>query len=322
MTVRFEWLPALLLALPVVASGQDRAPVILSGEVRADNAEVVYVPPSDNSPVVLRYLVPEGAQVQAGDVLVRIDPGQALTQIDTLRNQIDQAAAKADKELAELRVAALDAALALVDAQADLDKAKIDAAIPKDYLPGIDYDRYQAELERATREFALKTRQQQAAQAAVAQRIEDARIERLRLDTELEFAEARVAAAEQRATRAGVVLFGFHPWTGQRFEEGVSAGSGMAIGQVIGDSRLMVRAWALAPDRAALALEQPVRLRFDALPDTALDGRITAIGGAPEPKAEWGNSRYFSIDIALPDGHGLPLLPGMSARIEPVGDDA
>ena len=45
----------------------------MTGEVRAENAEGIYVPPSDSSPVVLRYYVPEGTRVQPGDVLVEID---------------------------------------------------------------------------------------------------------------------------------------------------------------------------------------------------------------------------------------------------------
>jgi hypothetical protein len=61
-----------------------------------------------------------------------------------------------------------------------------------------------------------------------------------------------------------------------------------------------------------------VQLQFDAVRGQSLQGRITAIGGTPQAKAEWGGGRYFVIDIALPEEHELPLRPGMSVRVAAV----
>ena len=47
-------------------------------------------------------------------------------------------------------------------------------------------------------------------------------------------------------------------------------------------------------------------------------GRIERISGAPEPKAEWGDGRYFEVDIVLDDAAlSQRLLAGMSVRVEP-----
>ena len=51
--------------------------VVLSGQVRAPGAEVIYAPMSESSPVTLRYVVPDGTTVEPGDSLVRIDPARA-----------------------------------------------------------------------------------------------------------------------------------------------------------------------------------------------------------------------------------------------------
>ena len=61
---------------------------------------------------------------------------------------------------------------------------------------------------------------------------------------------------------------------------------------------------------------QPVTVRFDALPGREVAGRISAISGAPEPKAEWGTGRYYSLDLALDEADALPLRPGMSVRVD------
>ena len=140
---------------------------VLTGEVRSLGAQPIITPQSNNAPVVIRYFVPEGAPVKAGDVVLRIDPGQAATMIPDLEAKIEQANARAAKEVAELAVKALDAELELVDAESELVAAKLDAGIPKALVSGLDYDRYQGEFERASREAVLKRKALATARLAV-----------------------------------------------------------------------------------------------------------------------------------------------------------
>lgn len=215
---RSLWLA--LLAVPVFAAAD---PLMLTGELRSRDSEGIYTPFANSSPVVLRFYVPEGTRVEPGDPLVRIDPGQALAQIRQLESQIDQGKARAAKEIAELEVAALDAELARVDANAQQQKAAVDAAVPKKYLSALDHDRYQGEKARADRELALKTKEAVAARQAVARRRRDAALELERQQAELAYQHAQVDASEQRATRGGVVVHGFDPRMGTRIDEGSSA---------------------------------------------------------------------------------------------------
>ena len=312
---RAPWL--LLLGLPLMATAA--SPLMLTGELRSRDSEGIYTPFANSSPVVLRFYVPEGTRVEAGDPLVRIDPGQALAQIRQLESQIDQGKARAAKEIAELEVAALDAELARVDAKAQQQKALVDAALPKQYLSALDYDRYQGEKARADRELALKSREAAAARQAVERRRRDAALELERQQAELAYQHAQVEASEQRATRGGVVIHGFDPRTGTRIDEGSSAFNGAQIGEVVGDGAMAVRAWALEPDRRELKVGDRVGVVFDALPAHRIGGSIAAIAGAPDSKAEWGEGRYFQIDINLDASaadDALPLRPGMSARVE------
>ena len=314
------WLVASMGVLVGAAQASEGARLMLAGQVRSTDAEPIHAPLSNSSPVVLRRLVAEGTEVKPGDVLVAIDPGGATAQIRTLRTQIELAKARVAKESAEADVRRIDAAIALAAAEAALARAEVDAAIPADYLARIDYDRYQGEAERARREIALKRKELANAEEAVRRRRADGALEVQQLEADLVFAERQVARAEQRATRSGVAVFGFHPWSGQRYQEGISVNAGQVIGEVIGPGDLAVRAWALDVDRPGLAVGQAVALRFDALPGQQAAGRIAAISGAPEPKAEWGAGRYFTVDVSLDPGAGLPLRPGMSVRVDvPTG---
>ena len=301
------------------AAAPQRRPVLLTGEVEALDSQTITVPPSNSAPLTLRNFVAEGTHVKTGDVVLRIETGGAAN-IDRLETELEQARARAEKETATLEVAAVEAEKALVTAQAALAKAKVEAALPKTQISVLDYDRHQAELGRATRDLAIKRDAEVSAREAVGRRREDGQLEVKKLQINLAFQLAQLAQSEVRAKRDGVVVHGYSPWMGQRFEEGSSAWPGNAAGVVLGNGEMAVTAWALEADRPYLSEGQSVSLRFDALPATAtaaVIGKVKSITSAPEARASWGLGRYFRIKIALPDRHGLPLVAGMSALVEP-----
>lgn len=298
--------------------------VVLTGEVRSKGAQEIFTPPSFSSPVVLRFYVEDGAKVKKGDPVLRIDAGQAAQQLQSLRDKIEQARIKADKDVADLELKRVDAELALVDARAAEQTAAVDASLPRDLLMALDYDRYQGDYKRTQRERALATSKLVDAKSAVAQRRQDSALEVKKLDLQLAFFQAQVESSTVFAERDGTVVHAFQTGRsfgssgGGRYEEGSTSFPGTVVGNIVSvGSRYDVRAWVLEPDRAGLETGQPVHLSFDALPGRSLEGHIQAIAGASETKLEWGDGRYFSIDIDLADSaHKLPLLPGMSVRVE------
>jgi len=304
------------VALVLAGAAAPASAVVFSGEVRAEGAQSIFTPPSDTAPVVLRFYVPDGTPVKSGDVLLRIDAGQAAAQIRVLDGQIEQARAKVDKETAELRLKQVDAETALIDAQAARDSAQVDASIPPALTFALKYDGYRAEFERAQHDAVLKQKEVEDARAAVGRRARDGTLEIGKLQVQKVYYEAQVAGAEVRAEHDGTVVHGFSSWLGTRIDEGSSSFPGQEVGTVVSSDVLSVRAWILEPDRARLAPGQALQLDFDALPGRRLGGKIAAISGASETRPEWGSGRYYVIDIDLADASGLKLKPGMSVRVE------
>lgn len=305
----------LLAGLCLAALAVSAHAVVLTGEVRAIDAQQVLTPQSNSSPVVIRYYVPEGERVKKGDVVLRIDPGQSASRIPDLEAEIEQALAKNAKDVAELQVKAVQAETELVDAEAELATAKLDARIPRELISALDYDRYQGDLDRTTREAALKRKQLDAARAAVQRATSDGQLQVRKLELERDYHTAMVRTSEVKADRDGVVVHGFNNnWIGGRIDEGSSTMPGSKAGEVVSSGRMNVRAWALEPDRRDLKVGQPVELSFDALPGKRVPGRIEFISGAPERRPEWGEGRYFTVDVTLDSG-SLALMPGMSVRV-------
>ena len=305
-----------LLLLVFFCNPLQAANIYLTGEVRILDAEVIYTPPSDSSPVVLRYYLSDGSSVKAGDVIVRIDPGQATSQVRLLEAQIDQARSRTAKELVELRVKLLDAERAVIDAEAARDKAIVDAAIPADYIARLDLDRYRSEKERSAREYVLKQKEFSNAKAAITRRQADVALEIQKLQLQRDYQKTAIANAEQKATRAGVLTHGFDAWRGGRIDEGASSWPGQKIGEIVGDGRRGVVAYALEPERRGLKLKQTVSLSFDAYPTQVITGIISKIAAAPDSKSEWGEARYFAVDISLPERLPMTLLSGMNVRVK------
>ncbi|BDU21594.1 HlyD family secretion protein [Dyella sp. GSA-30] len=291
--------------------------VIFTGEVRASEAQPIFAPLSSSSPVVLRYFLPDGTVVKPGDVLLRIDAAAPAAEIRKLDETIDELKAKIVKEVAELRLKEFDAELATIDARAAFDAAKVDAGLPKSLLSGLDYDRYQAELTRANRDLELKQQQQANAREAVDRRQNDGKLELEEYRVQRDHDQAEVDAAEVHATRAGVFIHEFSSrlGNGSRFEEGSSSFPGQQIGEIVGAGTMQVRAYVIESDRAELAVGQRLHLHFDALPRVDASGLLTSISGAPQTRSEWGDGRYFTVDIGL-DASKLPLRPGMSVRVD------
>lgn len=292
---------------------------VFSGEVQVDGGQPIFVPPSNSSPVVLRFFAPDGAKVKAGDVILRIDAAQAEADLHKLESDMAQASAKNDKEIADLELKEADARLALADAQAERDTAAVDAAIPRKLISALDYDRHQSDMERTDHALALRKMQVEQAVAAVTRRREDGALDMRKQQLLLDSDKRQVGSAAVKATTDGTVVHDFDNLfgNGARFEEGSSSYPGTQVGQVIGkESRFKIRAWVLEPDRAGLKEGQAVSLYVDALPGTSLKGTIKHMADAPERKADWGDGHYFGMDIALDAGTPAVLKAGMSVRVD------
>jgi multidrug resistance efflux pump len=311
---------ALALAAPrptVPATASHSRALLLTGEVVAADSQPIIVPASNSAPTNLRNFVPEGAFVRTGDLVLRIDP-RSSANLDQLQVEMAQTRERTTREAADLDVKQIEAERQLALATAALARAKVDAALPRSQITVLDYDRYQGELDRATRDLELRKKGRATAVENVGRRLDDGALALKKQQINFAYARAELASAEVRATQDGYVVHGYAGWSGERYDEGGDGFPGAVVAQLMGSGRIKVIAWALEADRPFLALGQAMQLHFDALPAVELIGKVASIASAPESRASWGDGRYFKVEIALPADHGAPLVHGMSALIEPI----
>ncbi|WP_137915611.1 HlyD family efflux transporter periplasmic adaptor subunit [Rudaea sp. 3F27F6] len=308
-----------LVLLLACAAPRELHALAITGEVRSDESASVFTPLSDVSPVVLRHFASDGAHVRKGEVILRIDAAQAATHLRRLEADTEQYAARSAREEADLRLKKIAAEMDLVDAQAELDAAAIDASIPRSLLSPLDFDRNRNELDRTTRNVAFRQQKLTTAQAVLERHEQVSRIEMEKLRIAREADRLIVAAAEVRATRDGVLVHAFSNWAGNngaRLDEGSTSYPGQLAGEIIGGGKVHVAAFVLEPDRHAVSIGDRLCLRFDGLPRKQVDGRIRRISTTSEARPEWGAGRYFTLDVDLPEGAESFAIAGMSVRAE------
>ncbi len=311
-----------LAATPVGdAKTSYRRPVIFAGETRALDSTPIFVPPSNSSPVAVRYFVQEGTPVKKGEVILRVD-SQGAADFDRVELEMVQTRERGLRDVADLEVKSIDAERNLGLARAALAKAKVDAALPKSQISALDFDKYQAELARAKRDLEVKLKSSDASKESIAHKREDSELALKKLQIQAAYLKAQSAQAEVRAERSGVVVHGYDAWNGKRLDEGGNAHVGALAGQIMGEGSVDVQAWILEADRPFIKEGDAVLVQFDALVNQSLTGKVTRISGAPEPRAIWGTGHYFKVEIKLPENHGLKLAHGMSVSIAPVATTA
>ena len=137
----------------------------------------------------------------------------------------------------------------------------------------------------------------------------------------LAYAQAKLALVQQSigkmrvvAKRPGTII---HPGDGQqKIKVGSTVWRMQSVAEVVSLDRMRGEGKVDEVDSSKIAVEQVVRVRVDAHPDTEVLGKVVEIGRSFSPKSASDLSKAIDIKIVLDDGHDLPLRPGMRFRGE------
>lgn len=247
---------------------------------------------------VIEVLVAEGAEVEAGQLLVRLDPRDA-----------EQAVREAE--------------MALTRAQSDLTQARAQLAVAEAQA---EEARAQSEVRRRGAELGLVSSEESrssASSASVAAASVTLRQAQLRsARTAVESATLAVDEAERRleettivAPMAGTVL-AVDVEVGSIVASGITSVSGGTALMTIADlSELRVVGQIDEAQVGNVAEGQDVTVRVDAYPDREFGGRVERVSPLG---AATSNVVTFDVEIAVVDEHASLLRSGMSADLEIV----
>src|SRR2546428_4404759 len=184
----------------------------LTGEVEAARGEMIAVPNLPSWQTSIKWIADDGTEVHRGDRVVELDNSQFTSGLDAKRQAVAQAEQELQQKEAEASADMLQKKLDVEIKQADYEKARLDAAVPKEIVSARDYEDRQIKLKRATVEL-VKAREVlrsqltagKSDQANMVLNLEKAR-------RELQRADGAINALILLAPRDGIVALKDHPW--------------------------------------------------------------------------------------------------------------
>ncbi|MEM1411192.1 MAG: HlyD family efflux transporter periplasmic adaptor subunit [Pseudomonadota bacterium] len=306
---------AFLLSAALAEAQNPRSSVMLSGEVYSQQAQEVIVPLTTNWQSRISRLAPEGSFVEKDQVIIEFDGTEAARQLEQQRETTRTEQARTERDLARLQLYKAQAEYGVEIARVDLELATLKAEIPEGVIGGIEYAENQLAFEEATNALENAKEALDDRSRSLKERASQAALDEQKLDVQEDWWAQMLESFTIEAVQPGFVIYGNHPWTRAKFQEGDNVQTSFKIAQVANTDSLAVKVWVNGVDRPHIETGDPVRVFFDALPGQRFEGEIVELSDSGAQRGEWGDADYYEGIIGLRDD-SASLLPGMSALVE------
>ena len=290
----------------------------IRGEIRPVRS-VVLASPMQAGELQIIKLAKSGTMVKPGDVVVQFDGTTLQRTIQEKQSELRQADAEIEQQRAQSRITEEQNATALMKAQYDLQRAKLDVQ-KGDTIPRIQLE--QAKLavldaEQRLKELAAKIKADQAAAEA---NVSARRRKREKAIADLERAQRGLQNLELKAPSAGMVNVLPNPRSGnmfggeQEFREGDRAWAGASVVELPDLSSVHLEARLDESDRGRLNAGQEATVRIEAVPGKDFKAKIDGISllARVDFSSGWPPPKNFDLRLALLEMDPR-IRPGMTA---------
>jgi multidrug resistance efflux pump len=283
------------------------------------------VTPRSDRELQIRWLAEDGSQVKEDERVVEFDASQLIQGLEERRLRVRQA--EIDLESKERTAAAeSDRKRVAVDkAEVERDKARIDAAVPRDIQPAVDWQKKQNTLHEREADLEKARLDQQSYRVAARSDVEVARVTLEKARRDLESTEKQLSSMSTLAPRSGIFLVGnFWQWGPEgprKLQPGDTVWPGYPVATIPDPSQMQVSATLAEVDHGRIAAGMGARCILDTYPDRTFEGRVEDVGavavelagGFRPPGARAG----FPVRVSLVRVDPL-MRPGLSVRVEVI----
>jgi HlyD family secretion protein len=289
--------------------------VVLSGELEAARGDLLSVPPLPSWQTAIKWIAEDGALVKANDPVAELDNTALTTDLDSKRQADMQAAQELQQKESEWKADLEQKELEVQKKKSDLDKALLEARVPKELLSGRSFEEKQTALRRASTEHEKAIDTLRARRTAIASERQNLILNIDRTQREILIAEQAIDALVLRAPREGIVVVKDHQWEGRKLQSGDPVWVGFPIVLLPDLSTMRVNAALADVDDGKIAPGMPVTVTLDGFPDTQFSGRVAAISAVAQESRRASLRRHFEVLIALDRLDPERMRPGLSARV-------
>jgi hypothetical protein len=291
------------------------------GEMKAMKSVSITAPPNAGDLQILK-IVPDGAQVKKGDVVVEFDPSKTQMDLAQDKSLLKSSQADIDQVRAQGHLNEEVDTTAVMKAKYDVEVAKLDASKSEvvSRIDGAEANLKLADAEQALRQADAQLKSDIAVDQAT---IQDKKNASRKADFDAKRAETALAAMSLKAPANGTVslLSIWHNGGVAAFKAGERAWPGTPIAELPDVASMRIAARVDETERGRLAVSQPVTLQLDAIADRQFTGKVERIGtiATSDFSAGWPIPRNFDLEISI-DQTDSRIKPGMTAQITVIVD--
>ena len=261
------------LLTPALALGQHQD-LLFTGEVFSQQAQEIIVPLTNSWRASIGMMLPEGSQVQTGDVVVEFDGSLAAQQLEQQLEAQRTEKAKTERDIARLEKELAGADFQLKQGRVTLELATLKADIPEGLVGGLEFSENQLAKEKAIKGVEDASEQLKDKKQSVAERHRQAELDQQKGENQVELWNRMLESFAVYADQPGFVIYGRHPWTRTKFQEGDTVRTSFRVAQIADTSDLAIRVWINGVDRPQISAGSSVKIVLDALPGSQYEGKL------------------------------------------------
>ncbi len=300
----------------VVRRGALPGRVLITGELKAIRSEPVTVPQTETWQLQVRWLVEDGAQVRQGDRVAELDHSQFTGDLEQKRFEKSAAANELRQLEADVSVKLAEKQFELDRRAIELEKARIEAAVPAELRERREHQELQLALERAEVAHEKAQDELEAYRESSTAELEVLRIKVREAQRKIRVAERAIEALVLRAPVDGLAIVAENWREGRKFQVGDSAHVGLALVRMPVLSAMKVEAWLSDVDDGLVVPGMPATCTLDTYPDLAFPGRVEDVTPIAQSVRWQSLRRAFRVSIRLDEADPERMRPGMSVKVE------
>ena len=300
----------------VVRRGVFRERVLLTGTLEASRGVRITPPRTPTWQVQIRWMEEDGVNVTAGQKVVELDNSAFAADLEEKVLAVRKEEKEIQQQKAEGDARAAELAFAVAQRLVELEKASIDADVPKELIPLRDYQEKQLALERARTAHAKAEEELRSHLANQAKElaIRRATLEKSRYD--IRVAERAIEGLSLAAPTDGVLIIGDVRRESRKLQVGDTVWPGYVVARIPDLSEMRVEAELSDVDDGRLAVGMPATVRLDSYPELSFAGVVRDITPVAQETSPRSLRRAFSVRVALEDTDPDKMRPGMAAKVE------
>ena len=288
---------------------------LLTGELAAVRSNELAVPRIENGRAQIKWLIEDGAEVEAGDPVAEIDNTQIAQALEDKRLRLAQAQIQIDGREASLEAEASQKRFDLERTQTEAEKARIEAEVPVELRSRKEWHEKQQALRKAETDFQKAQLALRAFTDSSRSDIEVMRIAREKAGREVSAAEASLLQLRLLAPKKGIAILGRSPQEDRTLQAGDNVWPGNRVVSIPDLDAMEVIAFLPDVDDGRVTAGQEVRVVLETDLGRSFRGKVENVAAVAQ------DARYaggFRVRVSLEETDPGIMRPGLSARVEVV----